>query len=224
MDIGRAFGYPMKDQNWIVKLLIGAVVSLIPLVNLIGTGFQLRATREVLRGNENTLPEWDDWGGDFVRGLVVAIFSFIYFLPMTIVYCCVSVLAGVLNGEDGSGAGSLLLLCILPFMLVYAVIAGALLAPAYVRYAATDDYNVYLDFGGRLNDVRNTSSDLIMLVIYVMVIGFTIGLIAGLTFWICGLGLLFAFAAQLMIAHLLGQYGQRLGLGDAPLFSGASVV
>src|SRR5688500_10790942 len=86
MDIGRAFNYPMRDPNWLMKLLIGLVVSIVPFVNFMMLGYQLRATRMVLEGIEDRLPEWDEWGDDFMRGLYSIVGNIIYFLPTTIVY------------------------------------------------------------------------------------------------------------------------------------------
>jgi len=225
MDLGRAFNYPMKDQNWIVKLLIGAVISLIPIVNFIASGFQVRAIREVLNGNEERLPEWDDFGGDFMRGLIVAVFLFVYQLPATIVYCCLSLFGSALDsGSEGGGAGGLLVCCALPFILVYSIAASAMFAPGLVRYAATDDFNVFLDFGGRWRDVTSNTGALVTLVLYGIVIYLVIGLVVSITIWLCGLGLLFLFAGQLMLANLLAQYGAELGLGGAPLRKNDALV
>lgn len=41
MDLGRAFNYPFKDPGWIVKLLIGAILSIVTL-GIIPLGYQVR--------------------------------------------------------------------------------------------------------------------------------------------------------------------------------------
>ena len=73
LDFARAFRFVIEDPDWIKKILIGGVFTLLSAI-LIG-----RAVRErVLRaagaqrrpaGSERPLPEWDDLGGLFVDGL-----------------------------------------------------------------------------------------------------------------------------------------------------------
>lgn len=211
MDIGRAAGYPFKDPNWIVKILIGTVVSLIPIVNFIGFGYVIRTIRQVSAGNESTLPEWDDWGNDFIRGLYMVIAYFIYTLPIMIVYCCTAILATIIGGDDG--AGGLLFLCIMPFILIYGILLIPLVGVGVIRYAESDNFtDAFFNFGAILATIQNNSAQTLMFILWAIVIQLVVGTLASLLFWVCGLGLAVAWAGYLMIAHLSAQYGQSIGL------------
>ena len=72
LDLGRAFRFVIEDPDWIKKILIGGVFTLLAAV-LVGApfvmGYLVRLTRNVARGEPRPLPEWDDLGGLFMDGL-----------------------------------------------------------------------------------------------------------------------------------------------------------
>ena len=82
MNIGRAFTFFLDDPDWIKKVLLGALISLIPLVGgFIILGWALAVTREVYQGTDNRVPDWNDLGGYLVRGLIAAVGVFLWALP-----------------------------------------------------------------------------------------------------------------------------------------------
>ncbi len=86
MDFGKAFIYISEDKNWMRKLGIGAVVSIIPFLNFAAMGYQVQISRNVARGEERPLPEWNNLGDLFLDGLRVIGAMFVYMLPMLILY------------------------------------------------------------------------------------------------------------------------------------------
>lgn len=68
---------PFQD---VVKAIIGIILSMIPIVGLLVTGFAVRAAKNTMNGNDE-LPEWRDGGGLFVTGLNVAVINIAYMLP-----------------------------------------------------------------------------------------------------------------------------------------------
>ena len=38
MDIGKSFSYPFEDKEWISKLGLGAVITIVPVLNLAWSG------------------------------------------------------------------------------------------------------------------------------------------------------------------------------------------
>ena len=83
-NIGRAFSYMFEDKNWFGKIFIGGLFCLLSFV-FIGMPFVFGYILEVVkRSSENKgvpLPEWDDLGGKFTRGLIYIIILIIYVLP-----------------------------------------------------------------------------------------------------------------------------------------------
>jgi len=58
MDFGRAFTYPFDDPDWLRKLAIIALISLIPIFGwFVLMGYIVEITRRVIYHEEVLLPE-----------------------------------------------------------------------------------------------------------------------------------------------------------------------
>jgi uncharacterized protein DUF4013 len=72
LDFARAFRFVVDDPDWIKKILIGGVFTLLSAI-LVGapfvSGYFVRLLRNVAHGHERPLPPWDDLGGLFIDGL-----------------------------------------------------------------------------------------------------------------------------------------------------------
>lgn len=80
VDYGWSFSRAVEDWK---KILIGAVIGLIPIVNLIYAGYLLRVAKTA--HGKKKLPEWDQWVDDFVNGLKVLVVGIVYAIPLIIV-------------------------------------------------------------------------------------------------------------------------------------------
>ena len=81
MDVGKAFTYQTEDSEWVTKLILGAVITFIPVVNLAWAGYITAIQRNVVARNPQPLPRWDNFGKFFTDGLIVSISHIIYALP-----------------------------------------------------------------------------------------------------------------------------------------------
>ena len=82
VDYESAIERPFQD---IKKLLIGSLLGVIPVVNLIASGYIIENARNALNKNKN-LPEWDNWSDLFISGLAVAIISILYSVPSILLF------------------------------------------------------------------------------------------------------------------------------------------
>jgi hypothetical protein len=91
MDIGRSISFIFEDRSWIVKILILGVFFLIPVIGwlLIG-GYLLRLLANVINGEPNPLPEWNNWGGDIAGGLKAFVVALIWGIPSWILQAIAS--------------------------------------------------------------------------------------------------------------------------------------
>ena len=62
------------------KLIIGIVLNLLPIVNFLAYGYELRCANTAMK-NKIQLPKWEKFGDLFVTGLLSFIIQFIYYLP-----------------------------------------------------------------------------------------------------------------------------------------------
>ncbi len=133
MDIGRAFTYMFDDEDWLKKIAIGGLIMLVPILNLVALGYAIRALRNAREGRELPLPEWDDWGGDFVRGLLISVGMFIYSLPAIIAVLVGVLSAGTFDEQWCMWAG------ICPGM-VWALLVAFITPALYLQYAKHDSF------------------------------------------------------------------------------------
>jgi hypothetical protein len=80
MDIGKnitdSLRYPIQD--W-VKIIVLAVISIIPIVDFISGGYYLRVIKSTLAGLDE-LPEFDELGELFIDGIKLLIVGIIYLI------------------------------------------------------------------------------------------------------------------------------------------------
>lgn len=198
MDIGRAFTYPFEDKDWLKKIAIGGLVALIPIVNFIAIGYAFRQLRNLLEGQELPLPEWDDWGGDFMLGLIPAIAAIVYVIPGWILQA----IGGALTRSD-SGFVTLLGLGFVCLTTLYGIAYAAVLPAMYVQYARTREFNAFFQFREIFDFIREHLRDYIIAVLMIIVASIAASIVGGI---LCGIGMAWTgFVAGLVSAHLLAQ-------------------
>lgn len=216
MDIGRSLKFMFEDESWITRILIGGILGFIPIVNFVVYGYQLEVIKNVSQDQDLPLPEWDDFGGKFIKGLMVVIAGFIYSLPLVIVGIAYFVVMMIVGGgaastgsNDVSGAaGGIVAICSIAFYCVaflYGIIVyGFIMLPGVMRYAEEEEFGAFFKFGENLRVATSNLGSYIVMLLVIMLAGIVaelVGLIA------CGIGLLFTmFWALLVSGHLFGQY------------------
>lgn len=219
MNIGRAFTFFLDDPEWIKKVLLGALISLIPLVGgFIVLGWALALTRSVYDGVDNRLPEWNDLGGYLVRGLLAWVGAFLWALPVVIIFTCVFIgVAAVSDSDAGAALWILSSLCLSALAIVYFAV---ILPVPVARYAIKNDFGAMFEFGPILDEVRRGFQPLLIaLVIWIV----AIGIVAPIGILACFVGIYVTTTlAYLMIAHAMGQAYREIDgrdqLPPAPAF------
>jgi hypothetical protein len=185
MNFSRAFSFMFEDKNWVVKILLGAIFNLLTLV-LIGLpfifGYLLELAKNSREGKEIPLPEWDNLGDKFTRGLIYLIIVIIYSIPGIILSFipCVKYCLGPLY--------FLALLFILPYITV--------------KYAETGSFEDVFRFNEIIEFTKKNINNLVMVVLL------TIALEIIATFGVLALvvGIFFTmFWADLAIYYLYGK-------------------
>lgn len=225
MDIGKSFTYMFEDPNWIMKILIGGIVSMIPIVNFAGLGYGATALKNIAEGSQNPLPEWGNFGDHFMKGLYVFVGVLVYVSPIILVYCCMGILTTVLGGVGGSttsgdaggalaGIISLLSICMSCLVFVLALAVAVMYPAAYTRFAMTNQLASFWDFRGNFDLIKNNASNYIIAILIAWVASF----VAGFGVILCFIGVIFtSFWSQLVSSHVFANFWlQSKGLGAAP--------
>lgn len=205
MDIGKSFTFPFDDEDWVKKLIIGAVLMIIPIVNFITIGYMIRTMRNVAEGQAKPLPEWDQWGDDFMKGLLVAVAGFVYALPILLANGLMAILGAIAGSANSDGVQGVMALCTTVLSCLsglWGLVIALVIPAAVLKYAQEGEFGSFFKFGEIIQWIRDHLKDYIVAVLVILVAR----ILAGLGIIACGIGILFTmFWATLIMGHILGQ-------------------
>jgi hypothetical protein len=81
LDLRRALDFILDDPEARGKLLVGGLLTLLPIANIAVVGYQVELARAVAAGRALSLPSWGDPGRYFVQGLGLSLARLIYAAP-----------------------------------------------------------------------------------------------------------------------------------------------
>jgi len=226
MDFGKAFSFVFEDDEWLKKVGIAGLISLIPLLGqLVVAGWGIEVTRRVIRNHPEPLPDWDDFMGYLVKGLQVLVIGFVYMLPVIVVQGCnagiIPLLGQTANDDTIMTAYSIFAACFGCLTLLYAIFAGLIMPAALGNFAAKDELKAAFSFGEVFGMVRNNIGAYAL----VLVGSLLSGLVASLGVIACVIGVLFTSAyAYAVNGHLMGQAYSGPASGAAPIAVAEAIV
>jgi hypothetical protein len=146
MDIGKSFSYPFEDKQWVSKMGLGAVISLVPILNFAMTGYMIQIVRNLMDDVQEPLPNWDDLGKKFKDGVMLVLAGLVYALPVILLSCLplgILTIPAALSGNGDTqgiadaltGVGSVLLVGMSCLFVVYGLVLSVIFPAIYVNYA-----------------------------------------------------------------------------------------
>jgi hypothetical protein len=205
MDFGKAFTYVFEDPDWIKKVLIAALFSLIPIVGTFVTmGWSMEAGQRVIRQDPQALPEVD-FGKHLGQGFRVFLIYLVYSLPLLLFYVPIILITALAGQGDDTTMNSLIViisLCCGGLMILYGLVLMVVLPAAMGNYLATDQVGAAFRFGEVIGLLRAAPGAYLM----VLLGGLITGTIASLGSIACGIGVVATSAyAAVVMGHLIGQ-------------------
>ncbi|MGA9349251.1 MAG: DUF4013 domain-containing protein [Anaerolineae bacterium] len=202
MDIGKSFTYVFDDENWVTKILIGALFVLLSFI-VIGIpfilGYMVETLKNVMDGNPRPLPDWADLGPKFTKGLMLFLILLIYSLPIIFVSCLSWM--GAVIAEESEAIGAFLA-CMNCLSVLWGFLVAVVAPAATIRYAITGEFISGFQFGEIFNFIANNLANYIIAFLLSVLANF----IGGFGVILCGVGVLFTgLWASLVEAHLFGQ-------------------
>lgn len=188
MNFQEFVTFPLRDREWVKKVLIGCVISIVPVLNLLVLGYFIACMQMGIRGRE-VLPEWDDLG-KFVRDGIMA------FLIL-IIYSAIPVMLGfILN--------------VLPFIGIFissilTMVVGIIIPFALANYAYAGEFIEAFRFSDIIYKIRKTINSYAPAYLLMAII-ITVGMSAILLVpFVAFLGVLLVFYAGVVFSNMVGQ-------------------
>lgn len=230
MDAGKAFSYPLEDRDWLSKLGLGALISLVPILNFAWTGYLVQILRNIMNRNGDLLPTWDDLDKKFSDGLILFGAGLIYASPILIALCLplgISASAGLLAGSSElqrmmqtlTEAGGLLFLCLFGILLVYGLMLSILSPAILVLFAREGTFASCFRLREAIGMISQNLPAFLTAWGLSLVTSLGVGLLMGfvnlLVSWVPCIGWIFGMILSLVsgvyitavYAHLFGQFG-----------------
>ncbi len=137
VNYGEAIKRPFSDWK---KLIIGILLSILPIINFFAGGYELNCGKSVLKKKKDyKLPKWTNWGSLFVQGFLLFVIGFIYMIPALIAFALTagtallsmfeSIVVGDLSVLSGLMGGIMV-------AVILTIIAAYLLPAAALGYAS----------------------------------------------------------------------------------------
>jgi hypothetical protein len=232
MEIGRSFTFPFQDKSWLSKLLIAAVISLVPILNFALVGWMVEIARRVMSHEPEELPGWEDFGKKWMGGLYYTVAAFIYALPVILVVCIMGGVFGALGVASNNNsaqdtinalmAGSgVVVFCLSCLIILYSLLLSVLMPGLMINYAHEENFGSLFKLGVVYNKVRENAGTFFMAWLVALVFGILVAIaLLGVNLaigWIPCFGWIAVLLISMIAApytsavnsHLFGQYGDK---------------
>lgn len=179
--------YPLADDRWIIKIVIGGLITLVPVLNLALLGYAVACIELGVHGRRQ-LPEWESWR-DYISDALSAVLIILAYLLVPIVLTVILShipLIGFLLGA------------------VLIIMAGSLAPMAIAAYTMRRDISEAFSLGDILHQIKNNLEAYLsgyLFLILTACLGLT--LIITLPYLAC-LWSLLIFYATIVYAYLIG--------------------
>ncbi len=207
MDFGKSFTFVFEDPEWLKKIVIAALISIIPVIGQIYlVGYGLEVGRRVIRQDPRPLPDVSFVESlmlglkSFVIGLVYSIPAIVFSLPISFV--------PLISSDTGSDMSNLspiaaaVALCCGGLLLIYGILIWVWLPAAEGHFLATGSMGAAFRFGEVWALLKAAPGPYLLVLLGL----FIASLIAPLGTIACGIGVLLTTAyAVLFSSHLIGQ-------------------
>jgi len=240
MDYVKSITFVFDDPRWKEKVLWGGGLVLLSsllsviIIGVLGfiilAGYGVRLMQNVRDGKEFPLPEWDDWGGDFVRGLKYVVVGLVYAIPL-IVFTIPVAIGGALTDNGGAGEfmGASILFCGSCLMILYGIFVF-LASPGFtIAFATDENISSGLQFTEIWHWTRQNIGQVIIAIIVVIIAQMVFSLVASVVgTLLCVVGLIVTvplgtLATTIYQYHIYGQLAYLYpydGMGGAAAVAG----
>lgn len=121
-DVIKSLTWIFEDPNWVRPYVIGAILGIIPIVQLMPMGYSLLVMKDALEGQPPRLRDWEGmWGETFLLGLKALCLMLLYAIPALVIVLFLTL------SHAGIAAAAMMLLVLILVSLVSPLAVGRML-------------------------------------------------------------------------------------------------
>jgi hypothetical protein len=233
MDIGKSLTFIADDEKWYSKLLLGALISVVPILNFAWVGYLTDLMHNVSQNLELPLPNWDDLGEKFITGLKISAAAMIYSLPILllgIIPLSAIFISNLNTGQDAGdalvgvvgGAGMLAICCVS----LYGLLLSFVFPAVHLYFARHGTFQSCFHVKEISQLIALNSANYLVAWLISILAGVVLGTISGILSVVIGIipciGWIIAIVipafvtvwVSVIYAHLFGQIGTELSFTE----------
>ena len=214
MNYSLAFSFVKDEKDWILKLLVSGLISLIQIIGqLYLMGWLFEIARRTASHEPMLLPDVN-FSAFIKSGFKLVVITFVYMLPCSILSTISSISGNVIaeSKSDLVKAFGAAISCSAGLLgAVIGIALSLLLIAAYARFFETSKLSDAFNFIAVWNSFRKHAKDYLVLWFFDILVS----LIAVIGFLFCFIGIIFTFPYSYAVwGHLFGQMMQRIEMTD----------
>src|SRR5215207_211225 len=230
MDAEKSFTYPFEDDQWLSKLGLGAIISIVPILNFAWSGYLVDIIRNVMDHDPKPLPTWDDLGKKLSDGLILFGAGLVYALPILLVFglpLSLAAFSGLVSGNNNmqdvgrmlTETGSVLFFGLLCVLVLYGIVLSIVYPAVLVLFARERTFASCFRLREAFELISRNAGPFFTAWALSMAAGLAVGLVSGfvnlLVGWVPCIGWMIGLVLSLgsgvymtaIYAHLFGQFG-----------------
>lgn len=208
MDALQNLDYPSNKENWIVDILIGGLIFMVPIFNFVALGYTIEAMEMGMRRLE-ILPTWENMGEKFMKGLLFFVISLVYVIPPILV-AFVSLIPMIIELiQSGEPSGITIFLAVAGFVisLILAIFAGFIMPMGLARWVASGNIGAAFQMGQIFEDIKAVLADYLVAYLLMAFLGGAIMLVIG---WIPFINMMVIFYWYVAFYNYFGKLYARV--------------
>jgi hypothetical protein len=168
--------YMFKDKDWVSKILLGALIGIVPILNFATSGYAVQATRNIRDDQAPLLPGWSGHLGKFfMEGLKLFVIGILYSIPLWILSL---ILIPLFNSDSGAAVAVGVLIGLVE--LVFALLLIFWFQGIIVNFANKGTIGSGFEFGAIWGIIQKNMGRMLVTVGVAILAGILVGVVGGI--------------------------------------------
>jgi hypothetical protein len=198
-ELSDMLTYMFKQTGWEQKILAGAGISLVPILNFASTGYMLDVMERVRTNSQPPLPDWsENLGKYFTDGLMLVVINLIYSIPAVVLWFLGfgAIFGTSMMSDNAEAVGTVSVLVgivLMALLFAYAVVLFFWAQGVIVNYSLKRTFASGFEFGPIWNVIQKGWKRMLLVVALSIGFGIVIGIVATILNLIPCLGQIVSF-------------------------------